>query len=188
MPLDLRVQMDVTAAVKTLDALSSPRLQRAAAAALNDTAKNAQVQAVKEVAPLIGLPSRDVKQATSIATASTGHLESQFITAGRPVPLIRFKVRDQRGTGVTARIGRKTDTFHHAFIARLRGGYRGVWERQGKERGPLRQLFGPSVPGMMARHDVQAVVTRTIDAQLLKNLARQLDRQMRAAAGKAGKA
>src|SRR5215813_15454418 len=104
MPIELSVRYDVTAVVRTLAALSSPRLERAAAAAINDTAKNAQVQAVKEAAPKLGLPSRDVKQATSITSATTGHLEAAFIAKGRPIPLIRFKPKEKRGSGVSVKI------------------------------------------------------------------------------------
>jgi Prophage minor tail protein Z (GPZ) len=187
MPLELTVTFDVRAAVYQLRAFSSPQLQRATAQALNDTAKNAQVQAVKETAPKLGLPSRDVKAATKIATATTGHLQSAVIATGRPLPLIRFKPKGgTRRTPVTVKIAGKTDTFSHAFKAKLKSGYEGIWERKGRTRGPIKQLYGPSVPGIMARDDVSRVVAATIERQFQANLKRQMDRQVRAAKGLAG--
>lgn len=186
MPIELTIRVDISGVLGTMQALSSPRLERAAAAALNDTAKNAQVQAVKSAAPKLGLPSRDVKAAMSITSATTGHLEAAIIASGRPIPLIRFKPKDRRGVGVSVRIAGKTDVFRHAFIATMKSGYRAVWERVGTARGPVKQLYGPSIPGIMAREDVRTAVAETIDKQLGKNLKRETNRQLRAARGLAG--
>jgi len=186
MPFQMTVVFDVTEAVRVLQALSAPRLQRATMAALNDTAKNAQVQSVKEIAPKLGLPSREVKKVLTISTATTAHLEAALVAQGRPIPLIRFKPKDTKRTGVTARIAGKTTTYRHAFIATMKSGHKAVWERVGTARGPVKELYGPSIPGIASREDVKGVVARTISEQLNKNIARQMERQTRAARGLAG--
>jgi hypothetical protein len=107
------------------------------------------VQATKHVAPLLGLKSRTVKESFSIAPARPSSLQAALIASGKPIPLMEFRARDTRRTGVNVRIARKTETYRHAFIATMKNtGYRGVFERRGRARGPIHQLYGPSVPGM----------------------------------------
>jgi hypothetical protein len=61
-----------------------------AARALNDTARNGQVQATKHVAPLLGVKSRTVKESFSIAPARPSSLQAALIASGKPIPLIEF--------------------------------------------------------------------------------------------------
>jgi Prophage minor tail protein Z (GPZ) len=177
MPIEVRVEVDAAPVLAILKSLSSPAFEEVAALALNDTAKNAQVQAAQQVAPLMGLPSRDVKAAMTIETARPDHLEAAVVARGRPIPMIRFKPRESR-SGVHVRIGGDVETYRRAFIATARG-HRGVFERVGKARLPIRELYGPSVPGMFARTDVLPVVQTTMRDRLLANLTRQFDRRMR---------
>jgi hypothetical protein len=187
MAIEVRTTWDVRALVKTLEGLSSPRLERAAAVALNDTAKNAQVQAVKLVAPQLGLPSGEMKRSIGLGSPATpAHLKTSVIGSGRPIPLIRFRARDTHGSGVVVRIAGHTETYRRAFIAKMKSGHVGVFERMTPGRRAIRQLYGPSAAGMFGRQDVLGVVTRTLDENLLKNLRRQVDRQLRAGRGLAG--
>jgi|SRR5215813_6444010 len=183
--MEVRVEVDVTELKAVLAGLVSPRLERAASLALNDTAKAAQVQAVKLVAPLLELPSREIKQSIGLGppASPSGRLEASVVGSGRPIKLIRFKARDTHGSGVVVRIGRRQETLRRAFIATMRTGHVGVFDRQGAARHPIRELYGPSVAGMFARRDVLDVVTQTMGRELPRKLARQVDRQLRSARG-----
>jgi Prophage minor tail protein Z (GPZ) len=182
-PVTVRVEIDPAPVLAILNSLSSPAFEQVTALALNDTAKNAQVQAASQVAPLMGLPSRDVKAALTIEPARPEHLEAAVVARGRPIPMIRFKPRESR-SGVHVRIGGDVETYRRAFIATVRHGHRGVFERVGKARLPIRELYGPSVPGMFARTDVLPVIQTTLRDRLLANLTRQFDRRMRREQGK----
>lgn len=183
-PIRVTVDVDPAPVLAILEALGRPQFQEVAALALNDTAKNAQVQAASQVAPLIGLPSRDVKESLTIESARPEHLEAAVVARGRPIPMIKFRPRENRQQGVSVRIGGKVEVYRHAFIATVRHGHVGVFERLGKARLPIRELYGPSVPGMMARSDVLPKIQQLLADRLVVNLTRQLDRRMRRNQGK----
>jgi hypothetical protein len=184
MPITVRVEVDAAPVLAILETLASPAFEQVAALALNDTAKNAQVQAASQVAPLIGLPSREVKAALSIEPARSDHLEAAVVARGKAIPMIRFRPQASRTSGVRVRIGDKVEQYRRAFIANVRNAHRGVFERVGKARFPIRELYGPSVPGMFARTDVLPVIQTTMRDRLLVNLTRQFDRRMRREQGK----
>src|SRR4030095_16410433 len=93
--------------------------------------------------------------------------------------------RASRASGVTIQVGGKTERYRHAFIATMPGGgHRGVYERKGTARLPIRELYGPSVHGMMARTDVLPRIAEYLNERLLVNLARQIDRRIRRDSGK----
>ena len=52
-------------------------LNEVAARALNDTAKNAQVEAAPQLAPLMDLPSKTIKEALAITPASASTLKGR---------------------------------------------------------------------------------------------------------------
>jgi Prophage minor tail protein Z (GPZ) len=184
MPISVRVEVDAAPVLAVLEALSSPAFEQVAALALTDTVKNAQVQVAAQMAPAMGLPSRDVKADLRIEPARSDHLEAALVAAGRPIPMIRFRPKASRTGGVTVRIGGDTETYRRAFITNVRNAHRGVFERVGKARLPIRELYGPSVPGFFKRTDVLPVVQTTMRDRLLVNLMRQLDRRMRREQGK----
>jgi hypothetical protein len=181
--VSIRVEVDAAPVLALLEALQAPDLAQVAALAINDTLKNAQVQAARVIAPGMNAPSRAVKAAISIEPARSDHLNGALVARGKPLKMIEFKPRQSRN-GVQVRIGGDVETYRRAFIATMPTGHRGVFERRGRERGPLRELYGASVPGYMARSDVLPVIQTTLSERLNANLARQLERRMRRNEGK----
>jgi hypothetical protein len=184
--VEIRVEFDTAPIVAMCDALRAPGFQEVAALALNDTIKNGEVETAQLLRPLMGIPSADIKDALRTEPARPEHLEAALIGEGKAIPMIKFKVRDTRTTGVTLQLGAKTETYRRAFIATVKHGHRGVFERKGRERLPIRELYGPSVHGMMARSDVLPKIADYLNERLLVNLSRQIDRRIRRDAGKAG--
>jgi hypothetical protein len=182
--IQVRVEVDAAPVLAILESLSSPALEQVAALAINDTLKNAEVQAARVIAPAMGAPSRAVKAALAIERATPSSLAGALVARGKPLKMIEFRPRETRH-GVQVRIGGDVETYRRAFIATMRTGHRGVFERKGRERGPIRELYGASVPGYMARSDVLPLIQQTLADRLNVNLARQLDRRMRREAGKA---
>lgn len=182
--VSIRAEVDVAPVLAVLATFASPAFERVVALAMNDTVKNGQVQATKILAPAMGLKSAEVKKSLRNELARSGRLVAVLVAQGRPIPMIRFKVRDTHRTGVHLRIGGKVEVYSRAFITTVRNAHRGVFERRGKDRLPIRELFGPSVPGYFARTDALPVVQQTMRERLLVNVTRQVDRGMRLAQGK----
>ena len=183
MPLEVRVEVDTAPLLALLDTLRQPTFNEVAALALNDTAKNAQVEAAQQIAPMMGLPSRVVKQAMTIQPARPDHLSAALVTRGKAIKMIEFRPRVSRTQGVSIRVAGKTETYRHAFKATVRHGHEGIFERRGRARLPIRELYGPSVPGIMKRTDVLPVVLDTMGVRLVANFMRQVDRRARREAG-----
>jgi hypothetical protein len=78
---------------------------------------------------------------------------------GRPIPLYQFRavprsVMTGQTTGGVSALLKKTENFRHAFIARMKSGHTGVFERTASKRNPIDEMFGPSVPQMVDDEDI----------------------------------
>lgn len=71
-----------------------------------------------------------------------------------------------RGRGVTART--PAGRYPRAFIARMRSGHWGVFERKGRARLPIHELMGPSIAHVFER--VRPTVIAAARESLIKNL------------------
>src|SRR4029450_7935439 len=184
--MELRLVVDLAPVRALLATLHPPALTEVSALALNDTAKNAQVEAAQVLRPMMGLPSADLKAAMRIELARPDHLESAVIASGKAIPMIKFRPRERRPDGVTITVAGKAERYKRAFIATVKHGHVGVFERKGRERLPIRELYGPSIPGMLRRTDVLPVILDAMSKRLVANLMRQIDRRARREAGKYG--
>ncbi len=183
--MEVRVEFDTAPILAMCDALKPPGFNDVAALALNDTVTNAQVEAAQILRPMMELPSKRIKEAMRIEPARPDHLEAALVTSGKAIKMIEFHVRDTKTAGVQLMIAGKTETYRRAFIRTVKNQHRGVFERKGQARLPIRELYGPSVPGMMARSDVLPRVAEYMNLRLLENLKRQIGRRVRRGTGAA---
>jgi Prophage minor tail protein Z (GPZ) len=181
--IGVSVEIDLEPARRLLPALGAADFGEVAALALNDTAKNAVVEAAQTLRPLLGIPSAEIKAAMRIEPATSNHLEADLVVGGRPIPLVEFHPR-QTQTGTVVQIAGKQEQYAHTFIRTMRTGHRGVFRRKGRARLPITEVYGPSVHGMLARHDVLPPLCEDMRDRLVKNLQRQGDRRARRNAGR----
>lgn len=81
---------------------------------------------------------------------SDGGISVVFGFRGNVIPLLKFNTRvgsDRRVTTQVKRSGAAT-TLDRAFVAKM-GGHRGIYERVGAQRFPVKELYGPATPQMM---------------------------------------
>ena len=57
-----------------------------------------------------------------------------------------------------------------AFIADMKSGHTGVWNRVSGSRLPIRQLYGPSVPQMAKNEEIMAKVNKEAGETLEKRI------------------
>lgn len=179
--LTVNVDIDDQALRAILDTLKAPALDDVAARALNDSAELGEEKATRTLAGMMGLPEKLIDEAFTIELAKPGDLETRLICSGKAIKMIVFKPTWSRQEGVVLHIAGKDERYRYSFITTVRHGHEGVFERKGKSRLPIRELYGPSVPGMMARTDVLPVVVATIQAALPASLATEIDRQAKRA-------
>lgn len=177
--MQLRVEFDPTTVFAMCDALKPPGVHNVAALALNDTIRNAETTTVRLLKPLLaGLPAKEIRDALRIEPARPDHLEAVLVTSGKAIRMIEFNPQASRASGVQVNIGGKVETYRRAFIATVKNQHRGVFERKGRARLPIRELYGPSIPGMFLRTDVVPKVMATLSEMLLVNLSREVQRSI----------
>jgi hypothetical protein len=156
--------------LKNLSRQLSREYPRAASAGLNRTADAARSLAVKEIARNIGAKQKTVRDATKVSKANPNKLEARVTAFGKRIPIYDLGAR-QTAKGVTYKAGEKgRKLIPSAFIAEMKSGHVGVFKRIGKERLPIVELKGPSVPVVFSRKTIQTVLLTMIDDRLQKEI------------------
>jgi hypothetical protein len=153
---------------RALAQLGSKAATKAAVRALNRTGANAKTAMVRVVATDTGLQQKVVRDRIFVGKA-TGTPPKVTVSAdSRPIPLINFKARQTKRSGVKARIPAPgKGTYPNAFIATMKSGHEGVFarntvtrSRKGMRRGSpalgIHELHGPSIAQSFTRHGTVA--------------------------------
>jgi len=119
-------------------------LARGMAKALNRGALAARTAMVREVANVLGTAQKPVKGYIRTYTATPDHLVAIVTSLGKQgIPLGKLGPtgpEPSRGKGAGVRVKAAPGRFPHAFISTMRSGHRGVFERRGKARLPIKEL------------------------------------------------
>lgn len=169
------IRFDAAKAIGNLESLK-PRARRAVSRALNKTAANVRTAASSSIRRRRALSAKVVRDAMAIRRASPAKLVSSLVVTGKPIPLRDYKAR-QTKKGVTAQVspGKRKLISHRgnrAFIVQKIGGH--VFAREGKERLPIKKLFGPSLPSTFVQEEVRTAWTATAREALPKRLAEEV--------------
>lgn len=119
-------------------------------------AKNRALNTVKtELAR--GVPKKyDTKQKTIRDRTRVNKNTGEVSVTGSPIRLFKFRVTptSPRKQLVTASVKRASKSLPNAFVQQMRNGTIGVFERVGKSRYPIRQLYSVSAPQMAGEQEV----------------------------------
>ena len=119
-------------------------------------AKNRALNTVKtELAR--GVPEKyDTNQKTIRDRTRINKNAGEVSVKGSPIRLFKFKVtpRSPRRQLVTASVKRARKSLPHAFVAQMTNGHIGVFERAGKDRYPINQLYSVSEAQMAGNKEV----------------------------------
>lgn len=141
--------------------------EKAAIRALNRTAASVRTASVRAMARDLGVPQKPVRDATTIRRAAPGRNFAEVVAKGKRIPLRDFKARQTR-KGVSYRIGQARKLILGGFIARMASGHVGVFTRAGRERLPIQEKFGPSIPRVFSRRRIYAAMRTVMKDKLPK--------------------
>ena len=181
------------------------RARRVIARGLTDTARQARRRkggrdAGQLIAEDTGIRPTEVRKHLYVRRAFENHLQSALVAQGKPPTLYKSAtgVR-QTKKGVSVRIGNRRKLFPGAFVQTMPvSGHKGIWrrspasekstgyDRRGRPRRnrlPIYELWGPSIPEAMIREHVNAALHQIIHERLPLNFERQIDREKRKLAG-----
>lgn len=144
-------------------------------------AKNRALNTVKtELAR--GVPKKyDTKQKTIRDRTRVNKNTGEVSVTGSPIRLFKFRVTptSPKRQLVTASVKRASKSLPNAFVQQMRNGTIGVFERVGKSRYPIRQLYSVSAPQMAGNEEVlEGAMERAsivFDERLSHEIGRLLD-------------
>lgn len=151
------------------------------ARALNRAAANAKSSASKKVRETYNVKSKDISSTIKILKANKNRLGAVVKSTGTKVSLIKFKVTPKKRLKKQkkVKVAVKKDgmkELNHAFIADINGPK--VFERVGKNRLPIKHLFGPSVPEMLGGKSVREFVEIESEKTFEKRLEHEINREL----------
>lgn len=156
---------------------SSKDIKKNLAVAVNATTKFCKSQIAKEIQGSgVNLAQKVIKTGLTDSGRATAAKPGAKVTLkkGFRFGLDKFKARETK-KGVTYRISKQggSSRIPNAFIPKQYGGK--VYVREGKQRGPLRQMRGISPWGVFVRNNRVTTVGKRVRAELFK----QIDRRIR---------
>ena len=153
---------------------------KAVARGMNRTIQSAQTLSVRAIAEDLGIAQKEVRKTMALRKANRTRLEASLTSTGRRIPLIAFRARGPepsrgKGKGVRYRLPGGRGIAPHAFIATMKTGHRGVFQRKGPARRlPIAELRGPSVPRVF-RKQIDDAIQAKADAALVKNVQHEIE-------------
>lgn len=106
----------------------------------------------------------------------SGGLSVVFGFRGNVIPLMKFSTRVNGSGQVITQVKRSGSaaTLDRAFSAQM-GGHRGVYERIGPSRFPVKELYGPATPQMMYSNEE---VTDEIERKVADTYEKRIDHEI----------
>lgn len=173
------LRFDTTQAQRAIRLLGD-RAPIAIARALNRANGSMRTLMARSVSQDLKLKVGTVRDELVMTPATQQRQVAMLSVAGKRIPVYDFNAKGPmpsrgKGRGVTART--PAGRYPRAFIARMPSGHMGVFERVGKTRLPIRELFGASLPHVF--HKYADVVLARGNEALQKNLQSEINHLLR---------
>lgn len=160
---------------------------KAMANAINRAVTTARTEASRKVREMYYITNKNITATMTLTKASAGSPTALIRSKAGPIALSKFRVTPKQPSAkrkkpITARVKKGGGgPIAHAFVARMKSGHVGVFDRVGKQRLPINQLYGPSVPQMLGNPSVtqwvEAKASAKLDERLIHEIGRILDKE-----------
>ena len=158
----------------------SDGLYKAVGSALQRAAATGKTAAKKAVTDEYAISQSEfLAQTRSInhfVRESGGGLSVAFGFAGNVIPLLRFNTSVDGEGRVTTQVKRSgaAETLDRAFVTTT-GHHRGVYEREGASRLPIKELFGPATTQMMYSNEA---VMDAMEEKMAETYEKRIDHEI----------
>lgn len=155
-------------------------LYKAVGGALSRAASSAKTAVKKPVTEDYAISQGEflarTKNINHFTREAGGEISVVFGFVGSVIPLTKFNTRVDRAGRVTTQVKRSgaATVLEHAFRAQM-GGHTGIYEREGPERVPVHELYGPATTQMMYSDEH---VTDTAEAAMVETFNKRLDHEI----------
>lgn len=176
---------DMTVALRAVDNLDAAVKGRATARALNRAATTVRSEARKEIRKRWNVAASRVNKVIQIRQASAGRLEALVYARDRRLALSAFGGRLQKRSGnVSVQVlkggPRKIVSGNPKHVGRPflatvgKGRHLGIFQREGRGRLPMRELFTVSIPSGLVNSKISEILRRVASRRFNDELAREL--------------
>jgi hypothetical protein len=175
MSLVIDVRSDLRQTALSLSVNAAKVIEAAAVRSLNRAATTVRAEASRRIRDRYNLKVSVIKNDLRLVRARRGELEAQVIARGAPIPLIQFGARQTRA-GVSVQVVRSNprSILRRVFVARMKSGHVGVYERRGKSRLPIDERYTIGVPTMFAQRQIISALRGVAGERFRRELAREL--------------
>lgn len=156
--------------------------ERAFSSAINRGLSHTKTQAFKQVKKVYAVKQSALNEATTtkVQKASTGNLAGYVSFSGVKIPLYKFQVtpkEPRKGQKVRAEVMKGGGaTFDSAFIAKMRSGHIGIFERITSRRLPIEEKMGLSAAQMVKNEVIMDQLTKEAQEKVDERLKHEIDR------------
>ncbi|MEY8517186.1 phage tail protein [Lachnospiraceae bacterium 29-84] len=156
--------------------------ERALSNAINRGLSRVKTGATKRVKEVYTVQSSAINEATNtkIQKASTGKLAGYIHFSGCKIPLYKFKVTPKAPgvkKQVTAAVKKGGGTaFENAFIAQMKSGHTGVFERETSKRLPVEEKMGLAMAQMVGNLNVMTEIEKEAQEVINERLEHEIER------------
>jgi len=187
MPVGLQIEFDrnkFAALIKKCSMLASEKeINKAINRAAKRAADTAKAESVRQLSSEYTLPATEIR-GTIFARNITGDIGAVMSISSSPFALTKFEgvtpnqVMPPAKGPVHAKVKKSGGaTMKRAFVAKMKSGHVGVYEREGEKNLPIEQHFGPSTPGMFkANETVNEAVMKLAGETFDKRVQHELER------------
>lgn len=176
----LSVSIDEKQIARMADALGdvASRLPRHIATAINRTSSKVRTHAARQLKTELTAPVKVLKKSIRIKSkANQSKLSATIgLFSGYPIPLKYFRASQTKRNGVTYKTNPKYKAKSRVTDAFINKTFYGgnVLRRVGKDRGPLKVVYGPSPGDAFERGGVAAKAMKVAETELPKQMERRI--------------
>lgn len=163
--------------------------KRALSNAMNQGLSKIRTRAAKKVREVYTVQSSAINKATNtkIQKISMGDLAGFISFAGYKIPLYKFKVTPKAPgikKQVTATVKKGGGTpFEHAFIAQMKNGHIGVFERETSKHFPIEEKMGLAMAQMVGNLNVMTELEKEAQKTVDERVVYEIDRLLNSYGG-----
>lgn len=152
---------------------------------INRALDTVRVETGRQIRTVYTIAQKDLRAESNIRMkkASAGDLVGEIAFSSGVIPLYRFNVTPKQPTPtqrtkVKAAVLKSSsqEEFEHAFIARMKSGHVGMFERETRSRIPIREFPGPSIKAMVENTVVIEKVEKAANETIEKRIQQEISR------------
>ena len=188
MPVGLQVEFDrnkFNELIKKCSLLATPsEINKAINRAAKRAADTAKAESIRQESSEYTLPVSEIRGTITTRKISGGDIGAVMKISSSPFALTKFAGVTPNNTmppakgPVVAKVKKSGGaTLKHAFVAKMKSGHVGVFEREGEKNLPIDQFFGPSTPSMFdANENVNEAVMKLAGETFEDRVQHELER------------